>query len=164
MVSGTVGERDRPGLFRVALDRGSMSGERVAAASPWREIARTGSDGRQSRAVRRYCAGCSRETEHVPWASEGPTSIASIRWPVAEPMIGARICRQCGQVRAAASQVKPPDWSGWPRKPNEPAAKRADALREAKSAPEAQERAPEAAAENEGMPPRPEPGRVRRPG
>lgn len=92
------------GLFKVRLDiLGATPAARQGGAvfpHPRPEHARARLSRRQAagRALRRYCSGCRRETEHVPWSSHGPAHIASIRWPVAEPAGGTRICQDCGQV------------------------------------------------------------------
>lgn len=72
-------------------------------------------------ALRRYCSGCARETEHVLWPNREPTSIASIRWPVAEPAASSTICLDCGQLRVAAARPIPSAWSSWPRVSAHPA-------------------------------------------
>jgi len=107
--------------------------------------------------LHRHCSGCAHETEHVAWPPDGPASIPRIRWPAAEPAGGTTICLNCGQWRAATSQPSPPAWSSWPRK--------LIAMRNLATADSI--RAPasgvsEAAAENEGMPPKREPPSVRR--
>jgi hypothetical protein len=162
--SRTVGLFDQPGLFRVPR-RGpnatTTAGEAAAAvfAHPW--PGRSRSEPRRGRtnerALHRHCSGCSRETEHVSWATGGPTNIPSIQWPAAEPAAGTTLCLDCGQLRARASRSRPPAWSSWPRKPLERATRLARAPMEAESARAFDDGAAEAAAENEGMPERPEP-------
>jgi hypothetical protein len=116
-------------------------------------------DGHKS-GLHRYCAGCAHETERLVWAADGRGSIPSIRWPSTEPAIGTTICLNCGQWRAASPQPRPPAWSSWPRKPT---ATRSLAVA-ADSTDITDDWVPEAAAENEGMPPRREPRRPRRSG
>jgi hypothetical protein len=102
------------GLFKVRLDiLGATPAARQGGAvfpHPRPEHARARLSRRQAagRALRRYCSGCARETEHVPWSSHGPAHIASIRWPVAEPAGGTTICQDCGQVRVAATSADGP--------------------------------------------------------
>lgn len=109
------------GLFKVRLDiLGATPAARQGGAvfpHPRPEHARARLSRRQAagRALRRYCSGCARETEHVPWSSHGPAHIASIRWPVAEPAGGTTICQDCGQVRVAATRPTAPAWSSWPK-------------------------------------------------
>jgi hypothetical protein len=67
------------------------------------------------KALRRYCSGCARETEHVLWPSRKPASIPTIRWPVTEPAADNTICQDCHQLRAAAYRPIPAVWSQWPR-------------------------------------------------
>lgn len=72
--------------------------------------------------LRRYCPGCSRETEHGAWGAGGRANIPAIRWPEPEMASGTTICLDCGQWRAIASQPTPPAWSDWPRKRDQQAA------------------------------------------
>jgi hypothetical protein len=152
---------DHPGLFTVPLDRpramsaGGKTHE-PPAIRPGR--ARVAPTDRYKGGVHRYCAGCAHETEHVDWAADGRGSIPSIRWPSTELAIGTTICLNCGQWRAGTSRPSPPAWSSWPRKP---IATRSLAVA-ADSTDSADDRVSEAAAENEGMPPRREPRRLRR--
>lgn len=99
---------------------------------------------RQKRGRYRHCSGCARETEHVAWASDGRASIPSIRWPAAEPASGTTICLNCGQWRAAAAQAGLTAWSSRP-------------IATRKLAIVADDAVSEAAAENEGVPPKREP-------
>lgn len=75
------------GLFKVRLDiLGATPAARQGGAvfpHPRPEHTRARLSRRQAagRALRRYCSGCARETEHVPWSSHGPAHIASIRSP-----------------------------------------------------------------------------------
>ena len=55
---------------------------------------------RSSAGIRRYCSGCSRETEHVLTTAEGRGSLASIRWRGFEPGRDTTTCLNCGQWRA----------------------------------------------------------------
>ncbi len=118
------------GLFKVRLDiLGATPAARQGGAvfpHPRPEHARARLSRRQAagRAFRRYCSGCARETEHVPWSSHGPAHIASIWRPVAEPAGGTTICQDCGQVRVAATRPTAPAWSSWPKTPGEPVARR----------------------------------------
>jgi hypothetical protein len=73
-------------------------------------------------ALRRYCSGCSRETEHVLWPAGGPSDLPLIQWEGAEPAGGTTMCRACGERRAAPFRPNPVAWSSWPREPPEPAA------------------------------------------
>jgi hypothetical protein len=120
------------GLFRVRLDRPRTSlatRQRRAESLPQQpaparvRLSRTG----VGSAVRRYCSGCARETEHVLWPNRDPTSLPSIRWPVAEPAADSTVCQDCGQVRVAAFRPTPPAWSNWPRAPRARTAERGDA-------------------------------------
>lgn len=157
MAAGTV-ERftDAGGLFKVRLDiLGATPAARQGGAvflHPRPEHTRARLSRRQAagRALRRYCSGCARETEHVPWSSHGPAHIASIRWPVAEPAGGTTICQDCGQVRVAATRPTAPAWSSWPKTPGEPAARRNGKPTEPVSAPPPDEGASEAARRTSG--------------
>jgi hypothetical protein len=153
--------RSLPGLFMVPLDRPrAMSAAaktvEMPALRPGR--ARVAPTDRHKGGLHRHCSGCARETEHVAWAAAGRGSIPSIRWPTAEPAAATTICLNCGQCRAASSQPRPPAWSSWPRTP---VAMRSLALA-ANPADTADDWASETAAENEGMPPKREPRRLRR--
>jgi hypothetical protein len=110
------------GLFRVRFGRPHTSlatRQRRRASLPERPaparvpLSRT----RVGKALRRYCSGCARETEHVIWPRREPASIPSIRWPVAEPAANSTMCQDCGQLRVAACRLPPPAWSDWPREP-----------------------------------------------
>ena len=122
---GTVESFDQPGLFKVLLDEPSATptAEEVAAVFPHPRRVRARPESRRRHAAKsmlhRYCSGCSREAEHVPWGAGGPTSTASIHWPAAEPASGTTICLDCGQLRAPASRPSPSDWSSWTRKPGD---------------------------------------------
>jgi hypothetical protein len=70
--------------------------------------------------LRRYCPGCSRETEHGAWGVGARANIPTIRWPGAETASGTTICLDCGQWRSVASQPTAPAWSDWPREFNRP--------------------------------------------
>jgi hypothetical protein len=153
---------DHPGLFMVPLDRPPMSAAPVPktheppAVRPGR--ARGARTDRHKGGHHRYCSGCAQETEHVAWAAEGRGSTPSIRWPATEPAIGTTICMNCGQWRAASLQPRPPAWSSWPRSGIATPALAVttgfvDTTDDVGS---------ETAAENEGMPPKREPPRLRR--
>jgi hypothetical protein len=152
---------NHPGLFMVPLN---LSRAIPAAAKtleppampPGR--ARVTPTDRHKGGLHRYCSGCAQETEHVAWTADGRGSIPSIRWPTTEPAIGTTACLNCGQWRAASSQPSPPAWSSWPRSR---IGKRSLAVA-AGSADTADDVGSETAAENEGMPPRREPRRLRR--
>ena len=108
------------GLFRVRFGRPhpSVATRQPRAASLPKHSARvllspTGA----GEALRRYCSGCARETEHVLRSSREAASMPSIRWPVAEPAADSTVCQDCGQLRVAAFRPTPPAWSEWPREP-----------------------------------------------
>jgi hypothetical protein len=152
---------DHPGLFTIQLRRSST----VAAATKTLESpamrpkrAWLGRTDRPKSGLRRYCSGCAHETEHVAWTADGLGSIPAIRWPTAVPATGTTTCLNCGQWRAASSQPLPPGWSCWPR--SRIATRRLAVAVE--SADTADDWVSEAAAENEGMPPRREPRPLRR--
>jgi len=52
--------------------------------------------------LHRYCAGCSRETEHLSWATSGPPTTPAIFRPIGDGASGTTICQNCGEPRAAA--------------------------------------------------------------
>jgi hypothetical protein len=162
LASGTIRWPGHPGLFMVELNRrtATQGAEEVAAvhAHPHPVRARAESNLGQviERALHRYCSGCSRETEHVPWAGGGRSTIPSIQWPAAEPASGATICLVCGQLRAPASRLSPLAWSSWPRKSRELSEPGNRAPTELESAIAFHDGASEAAAENEGMPSKPD--------
>jgi hypothetical protein len=150
----------RPGLFLVPLDRpravsAAPKTHKPPAMPPGRARAPTD---RHKGGLQRYCSGCAQETEHVDWAANGRGSIPSIRWPTTEPAIGTTICLTCGQWRAATSRPSAPAWSSWPRgriaTPSLAVA--------ADSTDTTDDWDAETAAENEGMPPRRGPRRLRR--
>jgi hypothetical protein len=153
---------DNPGLFMVRLDRprampaAAKTLEPLAPKRP--ERGRVAPTDRHKGGLHRYCTGCTRATEHVPWKADGRGSIPSIRWPAGEPAAGATICLNCGQLRAATSQPNPPAWSSWPRKPiaMRNLAITSDSIRATADG------VSEAAAENEGMRPKREPPSPRR--
>jgi hypothetical protein len=146
----TVDVFDHPGLFMVPLDRPRamppVARTLEPAARPGR--ARVASTNRPRGGLHRYCSGCSRETEHVPWTADRRGSIPRIRWPAAELGSGTTICLNCGQWRAASSHPSPPAWSSWPRSRN--ATRRMAVV----AAVTTDDWVAEAAAENEGMPPK----------
>jgi hypothetical protein len=154
---------DQPGLFMVSLARRRA----MSAAAKTHEPpdirpgrARVAPTDRHKGGLHRYCSDCAQETEHVAWTADGRGSTPSIRWPSTEPAIGTTICLICGQWRAASVQLRPPAWSSWPRSqiatPSLAVA--------ADSTDTADDWVSEKAAENEGMPPRREPRRLRRSG
>jgi hypothetical protein len=108
------------GLFRVRFRRppSSVATRQSRASSLPEHSARVPlrSTG-VGKALRRYCSGCTRETEHVLWSSPKAASTPSIRWPVAEPAADSMMCQDCGQLRAAAFRLTPTAWSEWPREP-----------------------------------------------
>jgi hypothetical protein len=67
----------------------------------------------ESGPLRRFCSGCSRETEHGAWGGGGRATIPTIRWPGPGPAVGTTICLDCGQWRAVASRPVPPASSTW---------------------------------------------------
>jgi hypothetical protein len=158
---GAVDSFDHPGLFIVPLKRPrAMSAAAKAFEPPGLRPGRgrVAPPDRRKGGLHRYCSGCVRETKHVAWTADGRGSTLSIRWPTAKPAAGTTICLDCGQLRAASAQPRPPAWSNWPRTP---LATRSLALA-ANPADTADDWAPETAAENEGMPPKREPRRQRR--
>jgi hypothetical protein len=160
--SGTVKSPGHPGLFVVQLNgrTAAHTADEVdpAFAHPLLVRVRAEPSRRQARksALRRYCSGCSRETEQIPRPGGGRPNIPSIQSAAAEPASGATVCLDCGQLRAAASRPSPPAWSSWPRKPREITAARNRAPTQAESALAFDDEASEAAAENEGMSAEPE--------
>jgi hypothetical protein len=152
---------DHPGLFLVPLDRPRA----ISAAAMTHEPpviqpgrARVAPTDPQKSGLHRYCSACAHETVHATWTADRRGSNPSILWPTTKPPIGTTICLNCGQWRAASPHPRPPAWSSWPRsRISTPSlAVAADCT----DAPD--DRVPEAAAENEGMPPRREPGHQRR--
>jgi hypothetical protein len=162
LTRGVVDLFDQPGPFMVRLDQPKVLPaveERLASlAHVGPQPLRVKPIPRQKSGLHRYCSGCAQESEHVAWSRYGRASIPPIRWPAAEPAGGTTICLNCGQWRAATSQSSPPAWSSWPRKL---IAMRNLAIT-ADSASAAADQISEAAAENEGMPPKREPPRARR--
>jgi hypothetical protein len=157
---GAVDAFDHAGLFMVPLDRpraNSAAAKRheLPAMRPGR--ARVAPIARHKRGLHRYCSGCAKETAHVAWAADGRGSIPSIRWPSNKPASNTTMCLNCGQWRAASPEPSPPAWSIWPRTPT--------ATRTLAVAPDSTDTADdwvsETAAENEGMPPRRQPRRLR---
>jgi len=152
---------DHPGLFMVPLDRPRAMPTAAKTHEPPAMRPRRGRVAPTDRPKgegHRYCSGCAKETEHVAWTADGRGSTPSIWWPTTEPASGTTICLNCGQWRAASTQPQPPAWSSWPRR-------RIATLSlavAADSTDSADDWVSEAAAENEGMPPRPEPRRLRR--
>ena len=162
MTRRAVDLSDQPGLFMVRLDQPNavpaVEERLVSPAHVGPQPLRVKPTPRPKGGLHRYCSGCAQETEHVAWSRCGRASIPSIRWPAAEPAGATTICLNCGHWRAATSQSSPPAWSGWPRKL---IAMRNPAIT-ADSASVAADGISEAAAENEGMPPKREPPRARR--
>jgi hypothetical protein len=162
VIGRAVGIFDQPGLFVARLDRPMVmraAGRTLGPPAHERAgRARVEPPSRQRRGTHRYCSGCAHETEHVAWSADGSSSIPSIRWPAGEPASGRTICVDCGQWRVASSRPRLPAWSSWPRKPI--------AMRHLEIAADStgtvDDWASEAAAENEGMPPKREPRRARR--
>ncbi len=157
----TVTSIDHPGLFMVPLHRPRA----ISAAAKTHEPpdtrpggARVAPTDRHKSGLHRYCSGCAQETEHVARTADGRGSTPSIRWPGTEPAIGTTICLNCGQWRAGSPKPRARAWSSWPRSriatPSLAVA--------AYSTDTADDWVSETAAENEGMPPRPEPRRLRR--
>ena len=101
---------DHPGLFMVRLDwprampAAAKTLDPLALKRPGR--GRVAPTDRHKGGLHRYCSACARETEHVAWAAAGRGSIPSIRWPAAEPAVGAMICLNCGECRAAHVVVR----------------------------------------------------------
>jgi hypothetical protein len=154
---------DHPGLFLVPLNRpratsAAAETHEPPAIRPGR--GRVAPTDRHKRGLQRYCSGCAHETEHVAWTADARGSTPSIRWPTTEPVPGSTICLNCGQWRAASLQPRPPGWSSWPR--SRIATPRLAVA--ADSTDIADDWVSETAAENEGMPPRREPRRLRRSG
>lgn len=139
------------GLFRIRLD-GEGATAAAAAGLPPARHAEPHFAQAKGRGLRRYCTGCSRETEHVLCLGGNGASIPAIRWPAARPASGTTICVDCGQWRPAASRPSGPVWSSWPRL----TAARPETAGLFDDGPL------EAAAENEGMPPLRGPSRLRR--
>jgi hypothetical protein len=158
---GAVDVFDHPGLFMVPLDRPRAMPTAAKTHEPPAMRPRRGRvapTDRHKGGGHRYCSGCAKETEHVAWAADGRGSTPSIRWPTTEPASGTTVCLNCGQWRAASTQPQPPAWSSWPRR-------RIATLSlavAADSTDSADDWVSETAAENEGMPPRREPRRLRR--
>jgi hypothetical protein len=149
---------DQPGLFMVRLGQPKgvppveeklvSLGDERPGITPIR---------REKSGLHRYCSGCAQETEHVTWLRNGQASNPSIRWPADEPASGTTICLNCGEWRAATSQPTLSAWSSWPRK-----VIAIGNVAPADSMLATPEVVCEAAAENEGMPPKREPPGVRR--
>jgi hypothetical protein len=144
---------DHAGLFMVPLHRSqAKSAATNAVKTPARRPGRgrVGPTKRHESGLHRYCLGCARETEHVLSTRDGRASIPSIRWPAPEPASGTTICLECGQWRALSSRPTLRAWSEWPRTPI--ATRRlAETVATAHAGDDALS---EAAAENEGMPPK----------
>ncbi len=162
MASGTIWWPGHPGLFMVPLNRRTATHGAGEVATVFarphlvRALAESNRGQAIERALHRYCSGCSHETAHVPWAGGGRSTIPSIQWPAAEPAGGATICLVCGQLRAAASRPSLLAWSSWPRKSREVSEPGNRAPTELKAGVAFDAGASEAAAENEGLPSKPE--------
>jgi len=119
-LDGAIEPSNASGLFRVRFRRppSSVATRQSRASSLPEHSARVPlSSTGVGKALRRYCSGCVRETEHALWSGRKAASTPSIRWPVAEPAADRTICQDCGQLRAAAYRPAPSAWSEWPRKP-----------------------------------------------
>ena len=144
------------GLFKVRLDiLGATPAARQGGAvfpDPRPEQARARLSRRQpaGRALRRYCSGCARETEHVPWSSHGLAHIASIRWPVAEPAAVPRSARIAARFALPPLGRRPRLGRAGPRRRVRPAARRNGRPTEPVSAPPSDEGASEAARRTSG--------------
>jgi hypothetical protein len=117
------------GLFKVRLDNSGQTASRrgLAALPPQRSRparTRAGSRPAAGSALRRYCSGCARETEHVSWPGDAETTVTRIRWPAAKVASGTTICRTCGELLAPSSRPMLSAWSRRPRTPGVPAARR----------------------------------------
>jgi hypothetical protein len=140
------------GLFEIRFRRAPAAASEelpsatLVEAAPFREAGERG--------LHRYCTGCARETEHVLCQSDEGPRIPAIRWPAAKAASGTTMCVDCGQWRVATSRPVAPTWSFWPRVPSETGAK-------PESLTPIQDGPLENAAENEGMPPRRPPTRLR---
>jgi hypothetical protein len=162
LASGTILWPGHPGLFMVQRNgtTATHGAEEVAAVFAGHHRVRALADSTRGqaieRALHRYCSGCSRETEHVPWAGGGRSTISSIQRPAAEPAGDATICLACGQLRAAAWRPSRLAWSSWPRKSRELSEPENRAPTELEAAVAFDDGASEAAAENEGLPSKPE--------
>jgi hypothetical protein len=162
LASRTVQWPGHQGLFVVQLNRRTAThgAEEVTAVHahphPARGRAESNLGQAMERARHRYCSGCSRETEHVPWTGGGRSTIPSIQRPTAEPASGTTTCLDCGQLRPPASRPSPLAWSSWPRESRELSEYGNRAPAELESAIASDDGASEAAAENEGMPAKPE--------
>jgi hypothetical protein len=100
------------GLFEIRLGGTPAAvGEESArrAEPPFRQAGESG--------LRRYCSGCSQETEHVLFRSTEGADLPAIRRPAAEAVSGTTMCVDCGQWRSPASRPNSPAWSFWPRTP-----------------------------------------------
>jgi hypothetical protein len=154
LTRGPVDLLDHPGLFLVPLDRPHAPLAAANAAEPpvmRHGLGRVAPTDRHGVGLHRYCSGCAHETEHVLSARDWHGSIPSIRWPATERAAGMTICLNCGQWRSAAALPSPPVWSEWPRRATPPLVVAVVAVDVA------DDRSSEAAAENEGMPPKSEP-------
>ena len=69
-------------------------------------VNRTRPDPAEQTGLHRYCTGCSRETEHVSWATGGPAKTPAIFRPAGDVASGTTICQECGELRAAAGSAR----------------------------------------------------------
>ena len=98
------------GLVRVRLDGRRRTA--AAAGPPPSRRAEPPFQQAEEQGLRRYCSGCSQETEHVLCRGREGADIPAIRWPAAKPTSGMTICVDCGQWRTAASRPGgPPPWA-----------------------------------------------------
>jgi hypothetical protein len=67
---------------------------------------RTRPDSAEPIGLHRYCTGCSRETEHLSWATGGPAKTPAIFRPVGVVVSGTTICLDCGEPRAAGGHAR----------------------------------------------------------
>jgi hypothetical protein len=162
LASGTIWWPGHPGLFMVQLNRRTAThgAEEVATVFAGQHRVRAPADSNRGQAIdrtlHRYCSGCSRETDHLTWAGGGRSTIPSIQRPAAEPASDSTICLVCGQLRAPASRPSPLAWSSWPRKSPELSERGNRPPTELGAAVAFDDGASEAAAENEGVPSKPE--------
>jgi hypothetical protein len=137
---------DRPQPVRAAT-------KTVESPAMRRGRGRVAPNDRHKGGLHRYCRGCSRETEHVLRAGDDRGSIPSIRWSSAAPTGGTTICVNCGEWRTASFRPSAAAWSEWQRT-------RITTLLQAEAVASTDnpvDWVSETAAENEGMPPKPEP-------
>ena len=115
MSTEAVVRSDHPGLFVVPVGGRRRSDEQVTGASidtrhvgPRPQPRAGGAPRRQlGRALRRYCAGCSRVTTHGAYAIGAPPNAFQIHRLTAAPASGTTVCVDCGQWRARVLGVEP---------------------------------------------------------